>query len=113
MRTLLLDVGSGDDFSGQMEPFTEIVEALRGEGVVIVLPREAGLEVAARGEGLAGLDHLLFFIISLLSDLFFPPLFLQFFGVSYVEILGVNVAMLGKVEVLLGHEYALYIILTQ
>lgn len=72
MRTLLLDVGSGDDFSGQMKPFTEIVEALRGEGVVIVLPRKAGLEVAARGKGLAGFDHLLFFIISLLSDLFSP-----------------------------------------
>lgn len=27
---------------------------------------------------------------------------------TYVEVLGVNVAMLGKVEVLLGHEYTLY-----
>lgn len=28
-------------------------------------------------------------------------------GSTYVEVLGVNVAMLGKVEVLLGHEHTL------
>lgn len=60
MRTLLLDVGSGYNLSGQMEPFAEVVETLGGEGVVVVLPGEAGLKVAARGERLAGLDHLLF-----------------------------------------------------
>ena len=29
-------------------------------------------------------------------------------GVPYIEVLGVDVRVLGKVEVLLGHEYALY-----
>lgn len=56
---------------------------LRGEGVVVVLPRELGLDVAAGVEGLAGLDH--------------------------VEVLGVNFAVLGKVEVLLSHEHTLCI----
>lgn len=59
MRTLLLDVGGRDDLSGQVKPFAEVVETLGGEGVVVVLPREAGLEVTAGGERLAGLDHLL------------------------------------------------------
>lgn len=102
MGTLLLDVGGGDNLSGEVEPLTEVVKTLYqnqsdnpsyafifisgaylgGEGVVVVLPGELGLDVAAGGQGLAGLDH--------------------------VEVLGVNVAMLGKVEVLLGHEHTLY-----
>jgi hypothetical protein len=36
-----------------VEPLAEVVEALRGEGVVVVLPREAGLHIAAGGERLA------------------------------------------------------------
>lgn len=56
---------------------------LGGEGVVVVLPRELGLDVAAGVEGLAGLDH--------------------------EEVLGVNFAVLGKVEVLLSHEHTLCI----
>lgn len=101
MRALLLDVGDRDNLSGEVQPLTEVVKtlgivrssvfllcdiALRtylgGEGVVVVLPRELGLDVAAGVERLAGLDH--------------------------VEVLGVNVAVLGKVEVLLGHEHTLY-----
>lgn len=39
-----------------MEPLAEVVEALWGEGVVVVLPRELGLYVSAGGERLAGLD---------------------------------------------------------
>lgn len=58
MRTLLLDVRLGDDLGGKVEPFAEVVEALRREGVVVPLPAELGLEVAAGGEGLASLDHL-------------------------------------------------------
>ena len=52
-RALLLDVGLGDDLSGQVEPLAEVVETLGGEGVVVVLPREAGLDVAAAGQRLA------------------------------------------------------------
>lgn len=46
-------MGLGHNLSGKVEPFAEVVEALGGEGVVVVLPREASLEVAARGQGLA------------------------------------------------------------
>jgi hypothetical protein len=53
VRALLLDVRVGHNLSGQVEPFAEVVEALGGEGVVVVLPREAGLDEAARGERLA------------------------------------------------------------
>jgi len=74
-------VGLGDDLSGQVEPLAEVVETLGGEGVVVVLPREAGLDVAAAGQRLASLDD--------------------------VKVLGVDVAVLGKVEVLLSDENAL------
>jgi hypothetical protein len=49
MRALLLDVRRRDDFGRQVKPFTEIVEALGCEGVVIVLPGELSLEIAAGG----------------------------------------------------------------
>jgi hypothetical protein len=42
-----------------MEPVAQVVETFGGQGVVVPLPRELGLEEAARGEGLAGLDDLL------------------------------------------------------
>lgn len=58
MRALLLDVRGWDDLRGQVEPFAEVVESLGGEGVVVPLPGELGLEVAARREGLACLDDL-------------------------------------------------------
>lgn len=54
---------------------------LGGEGVVVVLPRELSLDKAAGVQGLEGLDD--------------------------IEVLGVNVTVLGKVEVLLGHEHSL------
>ena len=38
VRSLLLDVSSGDNLSGEMKPLSEVVEALWGEGVVVVLP---------------------------------------------------------------------------
>ena len=53
MRALLLDVGLGNNLGREVEPLAEVVEALRGEGVVVELPREAGLQVAAGGERLA------------------------------------------------------------
>jgi hypothetical protein len=58
VRALLLDVGCWDDLGGEMKPLSEIVEAFRREGVVVPLPGELGLEVAAGGQGLAGLDDL-------------------------------------------------------
>ena len=39
-------------------PFTEVLDALRGERVVVPLPRELGLDVALRREALQRLDHL-------------------------------------------------------
>jgi len=80
MATLLLDVRLGHDLGGQVQPLAKVVEALGREGVVVPLPAELGLEEAARGERLAGLDD--------------------------VEVLGVDFAVLGLVEVLLGDEDA-------
>ena len=59
MRALLLDVGLGNDLGREVEPLAEVVKTLRGEGVVVPLPGELGLEVAAGGQGLASLDDLL------------------------------------------------------
>ena len=56
MRSLLLDVGGRNNLSREVEPLPEVVETLGGEGVVVVLPRELGLDVAARGQALEGLD---------------------------------------------------------
>ena len=76
---------------------------LRSQGVVVVLPRETGLDVAARLKGLASLD-----------DLFSKIRQKTWRGklreneAAYVEVLGVNLAMLRHVEVLLGHEHTLY-----
>lgn len=78
MGTLLLDVGSWDNLGWKMEPLAQVVETLWGEGVVVVLPRELGLDVTTGGERLAGLDD--------------------------VQVLGVDVVVLWKVVVLLGDE---------
>lgn len=56
--SLLLDVGCWHNLGWQVEPFSEVVEALRGEGVVVVLPGELGLDVASGGERLKGFDDL-------------------------------------------------------
>lgn len=58
VRPLLLDVGGRDNLSGEVEPLAEVVETLGGEGVVVVLPRELGLDVAAGGQRLASLDDI-------------------------------------------------------
>lgn len=58
MAALLLDVGSRHDLGGQVKPFAEIVETFGGQGVVVVLPGELGLDIAARSEGLERLDDL-------------------------------------------------------
>ena len=70
-----------DNFRGEVEPFAEVVETLGGEGVVVVLPGELSLDVAAGVQGLEGLDD--------------------------EEVLGVDIGVLGKVEVLLCDEYTL------
>jgi hypothetical protein len=38
VRTLLLDVRLGHDLGRQMEPLAEVVETLRCQGIVVVLP---------------------------------------------------------------------------
>lgn len=81
MRPLLLDVGSGDDLGGEVKPFAEVVEALGGQGVVVPLPGELGLDIAAGVERLASLDD--------------------------EEVLGINVGVLREVEVLGSHEHTL------
>ena len=81
MRSLLLDVRSWDDLSGEMKPFAEVVETLRGESVVVVLPRELSLDVTTGGERLAGLDD--------------------------EKVLGVNVVVLWEVVVLLRDKHTL------
>ena len=81
MRALLLDVRLGHDLSGQVQPFAQVVETLGRQGVVVPLPGELRLEVAARGEGLARLDH--------------------------VEVAGVDLRVLVAVEVFRSDEDAL------
>jgi hypothetical protein len=78
MRALLLDVSCWDNLGWEMEPLAEVVEALWGEGVVVVLPRELGLDVSTGGQRLASLHN--------------------------VKVLGVNVIVLWKVVVLLGDQ---------
>lgn len=46
------------DLGGQVQPFAQVVEPLGREGVVVVLPRETGLDIAAGVKGLEGLDDL-------------------------------------------------------
>ena len=58
MAALLLDVRGRNDLSGQVQPFAQVVETLGSKSIVVVLPGELCLEVAARGEGLASLDDL-------------------------------------------------------
>lgn len=41
-----------------MKPFTEVIEALRSEGVIVPLPGELGLEVSAGSQRLTSLDNL-------------------------------------------------------
>lgn len=81
MRSLLLDVRGWHNLSWQMKPFPEVVETLRCESVVVVLPRELSLNVAAGSKRLASLDN--------------------------VKVLGVDVVVLWEVVVLLRNEHTL------
>jgi hypothetical protein len=49
-------VGLGNNLGGNVEVFSEVGETLVGEGVVVPLPRELGLDESLGGEGLHGLD---------------------------------------------------------
>lgn len=71
-------MSSRNDLGRQVKPFPEVVETLGGQGVVVVLPRELSLDIAAGVEGLSSLDD--------------------------EQVLGVNIGVLGEVEVLLRDE---------
>jgi hypothetical protein len=58
VAALLFDVCCRNDLRREMEPFTEVVETLRGKGVVVPLPGELRLKVATGCERLAGFDYL-------------------------------------------------------
>lgn len=51
-------MGLGHNLRGEVQELAEVGETLVGEGVVVPLPRELGLDVALGGEGLHGLDDL-------------------------------------------------------
>jgi hypothetical protein len=42
---LLLDVGGGDNLSGEVEPLAQVVKTLGGEGVVVVLVHISNLDM--------------------------------------------------------------------
>ena len=45
------------DLAREMQPFAQVGESFIGQGVVVPLPRELGLDVTFGSEGLHGLDH--------------------------------------------------------
>jgi hypothetical protein len=50
-------VSGGDNFSGKVEVFSQVVDTFISERVVIVLPRELGLDVTAGVQRLTSLDN--------------------------------------------------------
>jgi len=52
-----LFVGRRDNFSRKMQPFAEVFNTLRSESVVIILPRELGLDEPLGRQTLKGLDN--------------------------------------------------------
>ena len=55
-RSCGLHVGLGNNLGRNVEVFSEVGESLIGEGVVVPLPRELGLDESLGSEGLHGLD---------------------------------------------------------
>lgn len=47
-----------DDLDWNVKPFSEVIDSLVGQGVVVVQPRELSLDVSLRRERLADLDDL-------------------------------------------------------
>ena len=71
-------MGLGNNLGRNVEVFSEVGESLIGEGVVVPLPRELGLDESLGSEGLHGLDDF--------------------------EVSDGHVGVLGSVEVLGGNE---------
>lgn len=72
-----LQSGQGQDAFGDVEFLSQEVDTFVGQGVVVVLPRELGLDEALRGQRLQRLDD--------------------------IQVAGVDFFVLGLVEVLLGN----------
>jgi hypothetical protein len=98
VSALLLDVRVGHDLSGEVKPFAEVIKTLRSEGIVVVLPRETSLYEAAGSKRLA-----YFALIPRVASGVTESLT----SLDDVKVLGINIAMLGEVEVLFRNEYAL------
>ena len=75
----VLQVGGWDNVLRQVQVVSQELNTFFSQGVVVVLPRELGLDVALGGQRLQGLDH--------------------------VQVLGVDLVMLWLVEVLLGDNH--------
>lgn len=73
--------GLWQDTLWDMQVLSQVLNTLIGESVVVVLPRELSLDVTLRGQRLESLDN--------------------------VQVLGVNLLVLGLVEVLLGNNNTL------
>jgi hypothetical protein len=50
--------GGGEDLRGQVEVLAQVLDTLIGQGVVVVLPRELGLDILLGVQGLESLDDL-------------------------------------------------------
>jgi hypothetical protein len=74
--------GGGEDLRGQVKVLTQVLNTLIGQGVVVVLPRELGLDVLLGVQGLESLDDL--------------------------QVGDINLVVLGGVEVLLGDQDTIY-----
>lgn len=74
----VLQVGSWDNVFWQVQVVSQEFNTFFGQGVVVVLPRELSLDVTLRGQGLQSLDD--------------------------IQVLGVNILVLGLVKVLLSDD---------
>lgn len=77
----VLDVRAWHNVLWQVQVLSQVLHTLLGQGVVVVLPRELGLDVTSRSQRLQRLDH--------------------------VQVLAVNFLVLRLVEVLLGNNNTL------
>jgi len=80
-RASSLFVGCRDNFSREVQPFTEVLDTLGCDGVVVVLPRELGLDETLGCQTLEGFDDF--------------------------EIWNVEIFMFQEVVILLSNQYAL------
>ena len=73
---------SGNNLGRKVKELAKVVNTLVGEGVVVVLPRELGLDIATRSQRLHSLDDL--------------------------EVGDINILVLGEVVVLRGDQDTIY-----